>query len=91
MMRVASDEKQSLWQLGGGSFASHLPEDIVDGVAQESFSVVGRQQFGTEYCHELLKVHLAIPCRQTHTHKGTETDCDDTKSDTQTGRLAVHS
>lgn len=68
MMRSASDEKQTLCQLGGGSFVSHLPEDIVDGVAQESFSVVGRQQFGTEYCHELLKVHLAIPCRQTHTH-----------------------
>lgn len=60
-----NDEKLSLCQLGGSSFVSHLPEDVVDGVAQEAFSVVGRQQFGPQYRHELLKVHLAITC--THT------------------------
>lgn len=40
----------------------HLPEDVVDGVAQETFPVVRRQKFGPQYCHELLKVHLAVPC-----------------------------
>lgn len=79
------------------SFVFHLPEDVVDGVAQESFSVVRRQQFGPQYRHELLKVHLAVPCGQirththTTTHTGRETDRDNRKSDTQTGRLADQS
>lgn len=39
----------------------HLPEDVVNGVAQKPFSVLGRQQLWTQYRHELLEVHLAVP------------------------------
>lgn len=51
----------------------HLPEDVVDSVAQEAFPVVRRQKFGPQYCHELLKVHLAVPCG-THREQREETD-----------------
>lgn len=40
MMKSVSDEKQLLCQPGRGRFVSHLPEDVVDGVAQKSFSIV---------------------------------------------------
>lgn len=50
-------------------FDSHLPEDVVNSVAQETFSVVRRQQLGPQYCHEFLKVHLAVPWGPTFTHK----------------------
>ena len=40
----------------------HLPKDVVNGVAQEALPVVRRQKFGPQYCHELLEVHLAVPC-----------------------------
>lgn len=48
------------------SGGSDLPEDVVNGVAQESFPIVRRQKFGPQYRHELLKVHLSIACRRTH-------------------------
>lgn len=83
-LRTVSDEKTH------SGFVSHLPEDVVDGVAQESFSVVGRQKFGPEYRHELLEVHLAVPCGHAHQHRGGqgETDGGGRKSDRPTGKLA---
>ena len=42
---------------------SYLPEDIVDGAAQETLSVVRGEELGSEYRHELLKVHLAVTWR----------------------------
>lgn len=66
-MEVINDEDREQWETDS-NFVFHLPEDVIDGVAQESFSVVGRQQFGPEYRHELLKIHLAVPCGK-HTEK----------------------
>lgn len=65
----------------------HLPEDVVDGVAQEAFPVVRRQKFGPQYCHELLKVHLAVPCgTQRKQQRERETEI---QTDTQTRRQAT--
>lgn len=71
------------WEcVGEDALVSHLPEDVVNGVAQKSFSVVGRQQLRPQYRHELLKVHLAVPCRWTR---------DKMKSDSETGSSAEQS
>lgn len=74
-------------------FACHLPEDVVDGVAQESFSVVRRQEFGSQYRHKFLKVYLAVACRQrmdTHTHTQRQTATHDIRrADGETGSLEL--
>lgn len=67
------------------NFVLYLPEDVVDGVAKESFSVVRRQQLGPQYRHELFKVHLAVPLRHKHTHTHAHTK---EKSGMQTRRMA---
>lgn len=54
------------------SGVSDLPEDVVNGVAQEAFPIVRRQKFGSQYCHELLKVHLAIACWTETTKKASD-------------------
>lgn len=42
--------------------AFYLPEYAVYSTAQEALPGFRRKEFGSQYCHEFIKVHLSVTC-----------------------------
>lgn len=47
---------------GRGDECFYLPEDAVYCTAQEALPGFRRKEFGSQYCHEFIKVHLSVTC-----------------------------